>query len=164
MVSGRWCRACLNPNRRGERGQRTAVVIAAVAVRQDDVGRDGGDSLDRIGRGRRVAVMMMVMIRGARGWRDGPFGDRGPCLMMSLVAHARPAQHRAGGSHRGAAGQRDDRDETDDQPLKGAHAGSIPVPHSATFLSRSALPMTDTELNVIAALAIIGLSRRPNTG
>src|SRR5437867_13408350 len=30
--------------------------------------------------------------------------------------------------------------------------------------SRSALPMTDTELNVIAALATIGLSRRPVHG
>ena len=28
----------------------------------------------------------------------------------------------------------------------------------------SALPITDTELNVIAALAIIGLSRSPATG
>jgi len=33
-----------------------------------------------------------------------------------------------------------------------------------TRLRRSALPMTETELNVIAALAIIGLSSRPNTG
>ena len=32
------------------------------------------------------------------------------------------------------------------------------------FLSRSALTITDTELNVIAALAIIGLSSKPNTG
>src|SRR2546422_519343 len=30
--------------------------------------------------------------------------------------------------------------------------------------SRKALPMTETELNVIAALAIIGLSRIPNHG
>jgi len=37
-------------------------------------------------------------------------------------------------------------------------------PHSATRRSRSALPMTDTELRLIAALAMMGLSRRPNTG
>jgi hypothetical protein len=32
------------------------------------------------------------------------------------------------------------------------------------LLSRSALLMTETELKVIAALAIIGLSRMPKTG
>ena len=37
-------------------------------------------------------------------------------------------------------------------------------PHNSRWRSRSALPMTDTELNVIAALAIIGLSSSPNTG
>ena len=36
--------------------------------------------------------------------------------------------------------------------------------HSVCRLSRSALAMTDTELNVIAALAMIGLSSRPNAG
>ena len=36
--------------------------------------------------------------------------------------------------------------------------------HSSARLSRSALPMTDTELKVIAALAIIGLSSRPTIG
>ena len=35
---------------------------------------------------------------------------------------------------------------------------------SWTRRSRSALPMTDTELNVIAALAMIGLSSRPIHG
>ena len=33
-----------------------------------------------------------------------------------------------------------------------------------TFLSRSALVITDTELKLIAALAIIGLSSKPNAG
>ena len=37
-------------------------------------------------------------------------------------------------------------------------------PHSCTRRSRRALPMTDTELKVIAALAIIGLSSRPKNG
>ena len=36
--------------------------------------------------------------------------------------------------------------------------------HSLTFRSRRALPITDTELNVIAAAAIMGLSSNPNTG
>ena len=35
---------------------------------------------------------------------------------------------------------------------------------SFTRRSRSAFPITDTELNVIAALAMIGLSRMPATG
>ena len=36
--------------------------------------------------------------------------------------------------------------------------------YSGDRRSRSAFPITDTELNVIAALAIIGLSRRPKKG
>ncbi len=36
--------------------------------------------------------------------------------------------------------------------------------YSAVRLSRSALPITDTELNVMAALAIIGLSSSPKKG
>ena len=37
-------------------------------------------------------------------------------------------------------------------------------PYSEIRLNRKALPMTDTELNVIAALAIIGLSSSPMNG
>ncbi len=36
--------------------------------------------------------------------------------------------------------------------------------HSSVRRSRSALPITDTELKLIAALAIIGLSSRPKAG
>jgi len=39
-----------------------------------------------------------------------------------------------------------------------------PQSQSRKCRSRSAFAMTDTELSVIAALAIIGLSSRPNTG
>ncbi len=35
---------------------------------------------------------------------------------------------------------------------------------SSTRRNRKALPMTDTELKLIAAAAIIGLSRRPKKG
>ena len=35
---------------------------------------------------------------------------------------------------------------------------------STTLRSRSAFPITETELNVMAALAIIGLSSRPRNG
>jgi hypothetical protein len=38
------------------------------------------------------------------------------------------------------------------------------VDHSPTFLSRNAFKITETELNVIAALAIIGLSKTPKNG
>jgi hypothetical protein len=38
------------------------------------------------------------------------------------------------------------------------------VDHSSSLLRRSALAITETELKVIAALAIIGLSSRPKKG
>ena len=88
----------------------------------------------------------------------------------------RIAQHRAQrprDRQRGQDGQHDDADG----PLVQAHTPSIPRGwrpspisprmsgiHSDTRLNRSALPMTETELNVIAALAIIGLSSSPNQG
>lgn len=36
--------------------------------------------------------------------------------------------------------------------------------HRFTFRSRSAFPITDTELKVIATAAIMGLNKRPNRG
>ena len=50
--------------------------------------------------------------------------------------------------------------------LKSVLAIVVPVSrdHSATLRRRSALAITDTELKVIAALAIIGLSSRPKNG
>src|SRR6202049_5364154 len=38
------------------------------------------------------------------------------------------------------------------------------IDHNANFLNRSALAITETELNVIAALAIVGLSSRQKNG
>ena len=43
-------------------------------------------------------------------------------------------------------------------------SATVQGPHRAARLSRKALPITDTELNVIAALAIIGLSSTPSHG
>jgi hypothetical protein len=43
-------------------------------------------------------------------------------------------------------------------------AGHIFAPHSLTLLSLSAFPTTETELKLIAAAAIIGLSRTPKKG
>ena len=89
---------------------------------------------------------------------------------------SRFAQHRAyRPRHRQSSqdGQHDDTDRT----LCQAHSSSIPRAHSRarfangevafhreTRFNRRALPMTDTELNVMAALAIIGLSNRPKKG
>jgi hypothetical protein len=38
------------------------------------------------------------------------------------------------------------------------------IDHNASFLSRSALAITETELKVIAALAMMGLSSSPKKG
>ena len=48
------------------------------------------------------------------------------------------------------------------EPLK--RSGAVRRSYSFTFRSRSALEMTDTELNVMAALATIGLRRMPKNG
>ena len=42
--------------------------------------------------------------------------------------------------------------------------GQILAGHSRTKRSRNALPMTDTELKLMAAAAMIGLSRTPKAG
>ncbi len=47
------------------------------------------------------------------------------------------------------------------------HADSIATPnrcHKASLRKRSALPMTETDERLMAALAIMGDSSRPNTG
>ena len=85
------------------------------------------------------------------------------------------AQHRAHHSRHRYGGQDDQQDEAD--AMSRTHGSSIARGasqeppqrrggqcHRETRLRRSALPMTDTELNVIAALAIIGLSSSPNHG
>lgn len=57
--------------------------------------------------------------------------------------------------------------ELDSAHLGRPHCSSAPLGRSAqslAFLSRSALPMTETELKVIAALASIGLSSSPKNG
>jgi hypothetical protein len=63
--------------------------------------------------------------------------------------------------------QRGSREHQREHQRKGAKSHdstSIHTPYSSTPRSLNALPITDTELNVIAALAIIGLSNRPNQG
>ena len=50
------------------------------------------------------------------------------------------------------------------QRAKPHDPSSIHALYSSTRRSLQAFPITDTELNVMAALAIIGLSSRPNHG
>ena len=53
-------------------------------------------------------------------------------------------------------------------PISSASTSVVMLPtrqgHSCTFLSRNAFAITETELKVIAALAIIGLSTIPKNG
>lgn len=48
--------------------------------------------------------------------------------------------------------------------ITGGLAGRVGASHSSTLRSRKAFVMTDTELKVIAALAIIGLRSTPKNG
>ena len=106
-----------------------------------------------------------------------------PAMFVGHCRHWRrlEAHRHASGEHGRRSGQREYRRESG-QPLgqerhvpsirparatessagppAGVHAGH----HNVCRLRRSALPMTDTELNVIAALAMIGLSSSPNAG
>jgi hypothetical protein len=70
---------------------------------------------------------------------------------MMLVKHARHVTHRA--DNRRAQ-----------QCHKQNGCGTAHTHQSTTLRSRSALPITETELNVMAALAIIGLSSKPKNG
>ena len=89
-----------------------------------------------------------------------------PCR-GGLVLCRRRAEH---GAHRPAHGKdREERQHGDaDNPLPDkAHDTIIrrgASPHSVTRRRRNALPMTDTELMLIAAAAIIGLNSNPKNG
>src|SRR5689334_4001732 len=85
------------------------------------------------------------------------------------------APHRTDGSRHRQGGQDHQHDEADS--MSPAHPSSIARGtsqerpqrgrgrvHREVRLRRSALPMTDTELKVIAALAIMGLSSNPRLG
>lgn len=53
---------------------------------------------------------------------------------------------------------------TNNPPVLGGGRRHSPHVHRWAFRSRNAFAMTDTELNVMAALAIIGLRTRPKKG
>ncbi len=100
-------------------------------------------------------------------------GDDRLRLRRSVMAdgscwHALETQSQAGGQRRLRSGQCQHRHEDRYLPSQERHDFSIPPQCSHSYkacrLSRRALPMTDTELNVIAALAMIGLNSSPNAG
>ena len=95
---------------------------------------------------------------------------RDGCGMVFRCARPRcHASRLARRSHRRPTGQQCDQGNGRD-PTKRTHRLSIPprslkaTAHKTARLNRNALPMTDTELNVMAALAIIGLSNNPKNG
>lgn len=45
-----------------------------------------------------------------------------------------------------------------------AHRSDLAENHKTSRLNRNAFPITETELKLIAAAAIMGLSNRPNAG
>ena len=89
-----------------------------------------------------------------------------------MVVRRRLGRSRADERTHGAAQRQagEDRKENEtDSAARPIHILSIHVFwrsrfHSLTRRSRNAFPITDTELNVIAALAIVGLSSRPKNG
>ena len=101
---------------------------------------------------------------------------------FGLGMTGRPAQGDTQRTAQGKSGEDNHHNRADDPLPDSAHRPSIPpdVPHgrgrgpesgptvslyhSVTRRRRSALPMTETELKLIAAAAIIGLSKRPRKG
>ena len=170
----RWCRrrrdteaddiGALDPRTRHERQLCVGAAVAAsgrqacrrlVTCRRSCVGgRSGG----QVGR-RMVPVVRSGCRRGRLPRRVMRGHGRG---------HILETQRKAGRQHRRGSGQgkrrRDDRQRLG--PTR--HDPSIPPGHPRSHkscrLSRRALAMTETELKVIAALAMIGLSSRPKTG
>ena len=78
---------------------------------------------------------------------------RGRGRRRVAIEFAYDANHGAG---------RDQKGEHEREGAKPHDTSSIHGAYSLARRSRSALPITETELNVIAALAIIGLSSSPN--
>lgn len=88
----------------------------------------------------------------------GRAGDSGRC---GTIARCARIGQRAGLSVGG--GTRNGRPTGSDRPQSSVTVGSVQG-LDVIQRSRSALEITDTELRLIAAAAIIGLKRTPNTG
>ena len=83
--------------------------------------------------------------------------------------YSRGARHGADGAAHRQHGDEQSGRQTDAAAPKWDHVPSIPRPrslrrHSLTRRRRSALAITETELTLIAAAAIIGLSSTPKSG
>ncbi len=91
---------------------------------------------------------------GNIGGSEGAAEKRSSSLTRKLPIEVRDVADCSQGDQEDGARQLSDRSRR----LRPLHAQSI------SRRSRSALPMTETELRLIAALAIIGLRSRPNHG
>ena len=102
-------------------------------------------------------IVIARVLRGAHGlaFGRGSVVTAGGWLRPIAVHRAYDADDRRGREH-----QHEDQREA----AKPHVSTSIHTLYSSTLRSRSALPITDTELKVMAALAIIGLSSTPNHG
>ena len=123
--------------------------------------RHGGIASNGAGQNCRFTARMVMTARMSGvmdGWAFGRSGrlvaDRGRGRLIAIHL----ADHPEGGSRR-------EQESEDERVTAELHnSPSIPVPYSSTRRSLRAFPITDTELNVMAALAIIGLSSSPNHG
>jgi hypothetical protein len=126
---------------------------------------NGDGSRHRIARARtqncRAVDRVLVtarMLAAADNWTVGSSGRNvagRDCWQLVTVDHAHDAQQRG----------RDERDHEHERERRKPHdLSSIHALYSSTLRSLSAFPITETELNVMAALAIIGLSSNPNHG
>jgi hypothetical protein len=129
-----------------------------------DFERDGdccGITIDRAGQKCRRAVRVVVIARVFAGTNR-----RSITRIIRVMAGRRRrdvlAIHLADERQHGTRGQHQRNDECD--RAEPHDTTSIHAAQSSTCLSLNAFPITETELNVIAALAIIGLSNRPNHG
>ena len=160
----------------------------------DDDGRRFGRHVRSFRSGRRrladcTVVRAAVVFRGAADlrsarWRCGVFALLARAMVTGRRARCRFAYHRAHGPRDRQAGQNSQENDGDavsplhgsSIPRLGSRAGWGPIhgphlpggnggcAHNVAFLSLSALAMTETELKVMAALAIIGLSSSPKNG
>src|SRR5688572_27479841 len=87
-------------------------------------------------------------------------------LYARRLGIGRGARHLTRGNRRGSS-RHNERDCQCDRPSYHRHQYTLAhpeQPHSSARLNLSAFPMTDTELKLIAAAAIMGERSNPNTG
>lgn len=131
-----------------------------------------------------VVTVAIVPRRAANFWLTG-YGfvaGRGRCVMVAGCRRRRHAQGRAHGAAHRKHGENGEHDQADGPLPQHAHFLSIsrmraipgarrperseypPMGHRVTRRRRNALAITETELKLIAAAAIIGLRSTPKNG